>query len=280
MEAEMKFTTRDELTTKIREGAALSGLRMCAVREPPARAATTPADVEKVKAVLGDAAAAGRIVPGIWSTERRADDGHVIKVLPSAGGRGWVLDRFAKNPVVLWRHQTWAPRIGDAVAYIDTAGGQPMLRALMSFFPRDVNDLSWSLGEIAATRGYATSVSWDTLAAVPSPDDVRRNMPWACDILEAELLEGSLVNIGSDEDALAGGRADGIDVDPIARALTQAIDEARARKDKAVLERLLAVVKDPTVIVDLAAATPPPAITPAKAAEEVRAALGGQLLAP
>lgn len=275
----MAVATREEITTRIREGKSLTGLRMRGVREFPARMQATPADCEKVRTVLGDAAAAGRIVPAVWSTERRADDGNVIKCMPNAGGRGWVLDRFNKNPVVLWRHQTWAPRLGDAVAFTDTSSGQPQLRALMSFFPREVSDLSWSLGEIAATRGYATSVSWETMAAVPAPDDVRRQTPWSIDILEAELLEGSLVNIGSDEDALAGGRMAGIDVDPIARALTQAIDEATRAGDKAKLERLWAAVADPArpVVVDVKAEPMVEHVPADKVLAEIAAALGGQL---
>jgi hypothetical protein len=260
-------TTREEVALRIREGKPLTGLRFRSVRGERVRREANKEEIERVRAELGDAAAEARVVPMIWSTERRADDSHSIKT------NGWRLDRHRKSPVVLWRHQSWMPRIGDAVAYVDQDEHQ--LRALVAFLPRDLNELSWSLGEIAATRGYASSVGWETLRAVPAPDEVRRQLPWALDILEAELLEGSLVNIPSDEDALAGGRAAGVDVEPIARALERAIDEAIGRSDRDALERMWRAAASPSrpVVVD----TKPAAITAAQVAAAARAALGGQL---
>lgn len=246
------LTTREQLIAAINAykpgGEPLSGLRFRGVREPRfvdgKRQVREATDEEKarVRDVLGAAAAEARIVPAVWSTERRASDTHVIK------STAWQLERFNKNPVVLWRHQTWVPRIGDAVVEVK----ENELRALVAFMPRDLNELSFTLGEIAATRGYAASVGWNTLAAVPAPDAVRKEYPWALDITSAELEEGSLVNIGADEDAFHDGRARGLDLDPIARALSERIDELAKGGEREKLEALWKAAADPSrpVVVD------------------------------
>lgn len=186
-----------------------------AVREDRVRAAPTDADKEAVKAQLGDDAAAGRLVPFTISTERRATDGHVIRA------SAWQLDRYRKNPVVLHAHDRWSPRIADSVVDIV----ESRLRAIASFFPREVSALSWELGEIAATRGHAASVGFRILRAVPAADDVLEQIPWALDIDSARLDEWSLVSIGADEDALAEARSSGLSTEAIGAALARMLDE-------------------------------------------------------
>lgn len=266
------LTTREQILDAIKNmpaGGSLSGFRLRGVREPRfeggKRMVREASEDEKarVRDVLGAAAAESRVVPAVWSTERRASDTHVIKAT------AWQLERFTKNPVVLWRHQSWVPRIGDAVVEVK----DNELRALVSFMPRDLNELSFTLGEIAATRGYAASVGWNTLAAVPAPDTVRKEYPWALDITSAELEEGSLVNIGADEDAFHDGRAQGIDLDPVARALSQRIDELARGGEREKLEALWKAAADPgrPVVVDTKPAEPKRELTEA---EQVAAFFG------
>lgn len=265
--------TREQMDAikNLKAGETIGGFRFRSVRgarfeERKSQVREATADERaKVKEVLGAAAAESRVVPAIWSTERRASDTHVIK------SSAWQLERFEKNPVVLWRHQSWVPRIGDAVVEVK----DNELRALVAFMPRDLNEMSFTLGEIAATRGYAASVGWNTLAAVPAPDDIRKRYPWALDITSAELEEGSLVNIGADEDAFHDGRAAGIDLDPIARALSQRIDEMVRGGERESLEKLWAVVANPArpIVVDSAPKTEP------TKTEEVRAPTDAELLA-
>ncbi len=264
------LSTREEIQTRIREAKPLEGLRLQGMRGERATLEATDADRARVKEQLGAEAAKGRIVPFIISTERRADDGHVIRAA------GWQLERYTKNPAVLWGHGSpRMPRIADSVVAVEG----DKLRAVAAFMPRDLHELGWSLGEIAATRGHAASVGWETMAAVPAPDAVRKELPWALDITTANLLEWSLVNVGSDQDALAGGRATGIDVSPIARALEQALDEATTRGDKAALERMWAAVADPArpVVVDTKPTPPTPKVSPDQVRAAVAAAFGGQL---
>lgn len=166
---------------------------------PRVRAELLPDDRERVRAEFGDDAAAGRLVPFVISTEARAADGHVIR----AGG--WRLDGYKRNPVVLWNHDRSAPRVGDSV--VEVRGAE--LRAVFAPLPRDVSELAYALGEVAATRGHAASVGFGIVEAQPAPPDVRTEIPWALDILQAELDEWSLVNIGADPLALTA-RADGV----------------------------------------------------------------------
>jgi hypothetical protein len=215
--------TREALTNAIREARKTStpiefpNDLVRSVREDRVRAAPTDADVETVRATLGDDAAAGRLVPFTISTERRASDGHVI--LSSA----WSLDRYRKNPVVLLGHDRWGTRIGDSVvSVVDNR-----LRAVASFFPREVSPLSWELGEISATRGHAASVGFRILRAHPAPEDVLKDTPWALDIDACRLDEWSLVTLGADEDAMTEARHEGLSTSAIAEALSRMLDEGR-----------------------------------------------------
>lgn len=213
--------TRDAIAAAVRDARAkkapltLGDGLVRSVTEERVRAAPTDEDKAKVKEQLGDEAAAGRLVPFTISTERRAADGHVVKAA------GWQLDRYKKNPVVLWSHDRWSPRIADSIVEVV----DNRLRAVAAFFPRELSPLSWEIGEIAASRGYACSVGFRILRASPAPDDVVENIPWALDIEAARLDEWSPCNIGADEDALTESRAAGLSTDAIASALSRALDE-------------------------------------------------------
>lgn len=166
---------------------------------PRVRTELLPDDRERVRAALGDAAAGGRLVPFVISTEARASDGHVIRA------SGWRLEQYQRNPVVLWSHDRSSPRLGDSVVEVR----DNVLRAVFSPLPREVSELAYSLGEVAATRGHAASVGFGIVEASPAPAEVRGEIPWALDITAAELDEWSLVNIGADPLALTA-RADGV----------------------------------------------------------------------
>jgi hypothetical protein len=247
--------TREALTSAVRKaktdktpvdvGAGAIRIGVDRVRE----AKVSDDDVAKVKAQLGDAAAAGRLVPFIISTERRATDGHVIKA------SAWQLDRYRKNPVVLHGHSRWSPRIADSIVELD--GNR--LRAVAAFFPRELSALSWELGEIAALRGHAASVGFRILRAMPAPDDVTENIPWALDIEACRLDEWSLVTIGADEDAMVeDARSEGLSTEAIAAACARMMDEGGlAALVRAEVERLYrAALPTPPPVISVPTITP------------------------
>lgn len=227
----MPWTTREQLQTLPATG--LAGVRLASPRAVVERAALTDDDKERVRRELGDDAAAGRLVRFVASTEGRATDGHVIKAA------GWALDNYRANPLVLWQHSRWQQRVADSVVWVDGT----VLRAVASFFPRDLSPLSYTLGELAATRGHAASVGFDIISATPSSEEVRRGIPWALDIHSAELVEWSLVNLPADAGALADARAAGLDVDAVADAVSALLDATGV--DRARLERVWAAAADP-----------------------------------
>lgn len=240
----MPLATREQI---LAAGDKLAGLQVRSARASVERAsAITDADRERVRAAIGDDAAAGRLVRFVISTEDRASDGHTI----AAGG--WVLESYARNPVVLWQHNRSRPRIADSVTWIE--GGA--LRAVAAFVPKEIDPFAAALGELAALRGHSASVGFDILDAVPASPDIRKEVPWALDITRAALLEWSLVNIPADPGAIAEARDAGIDLAPVAAEVERILDEERLESIvRRVLERTRteAIGASP-VVVDFAGA--------------------------
>lgn len=218
----MKYLKRDAVAARIVDAAGkeLGGFALRSMAPTWERRAIGEDDITRVKDTLGEDAAKGRIVPFVISTARRADD---QMVLPPAGCS---LERFSKNPRVFWQHMTWSrSRVGDAVAWIEPDA----VRALVSFLSRDLSDalddgFAWALGELAFLRGHACSVGFDVLSAVAAPDEVRKQMPWAIDVVAWVLLELSMANVPADEDAISEGRASGLDVSPLVEGFSKLLD--------------------------------------------------------
>jgi hypothetical protein len=261
-----KILTRDALAARIAElptGAELRDFAMRSSRAEWTRAAPTDEDKARVRQVLGEDAAAARIVPFTISTERRADDGLVLKM---AGG---LVERYQKNPIVAWQHNTWRERIADAVVWVE---GDRM-RALAAFMSRELSEVlddgfSWAVGELAALRGHAASIGFEVLAATPAPEEIRKVIPWALDVHSWQLFEWSLVTLPADEDALDEGRAAGLDMEPLARGFARMLDSLEAGGiERAQIERAWAAARGArtTVVVD----KPPPS----PSAEELLAAV-------
>lgn len=262
----MQFLSREQLAHKIGTLAAgqrdLGGFALrSSTRVQCVRGDLSGEDIAKVKAELGDDAAKSRLVRFVLSTENRASDGHVIF------STAWLLEKYRNSiPVVLFQHDRWSLRIGESVVWVDAAA--KVLRGICSFHPRELNEFSWQLGEIAALRGHAASVGWNTLSAMPAPEDIRKKDPWALDIMSAELREWSLVNIAADPDAIDDARAAGLATDAIARELGRMLDDAvAAGADRAKLERAWNAARGAApIVVDMKPVAP--------SAAEMRKALG------
>lgn len=260
----MTYIRRAELNSKIEAGASLTGIRLATSTPMQRMAELDDADRERIVSELGEEAAKSRLVRFVISTEKRARDGWVIRA------DGWELEEYRKNPVVLWNHEArWGgPRIGDSAVYLDGK----TLRAVCSFLPREVSELAYSLGEIAATRGHAASVGFSILDYLRVDDPlVLEEWPWALDITLVELTEWSLVNVPSDTDAYAEARARGIPTQAVADFAAELMDEGSPAR--AFLERLYASSREaPAPVVSAPAA--PTIIEPTDWKKEIAGALG------
>jgi hypothetical protein len=200
------------------------------------RGEPTDEDKERVRAALGEDAAASRILRFRLSGEKRLADGLALKM---GGAR---LARFKANPVVLHGH--WRGPVGHSVVWTANSSdeGNRML-GLVAMLPRDLSQaldggFSWALGELAHRRGHAASIGFDVLLAQPAPADVRAADPWAMDVDEWELIEWSLVKIPMDPDAVLDARAAGVDGEVLAAGFGRMLDELQtAGIDRDSIER-------------------------------------------
>ena len=114
---------------------------------------------------------------------------------------GWKLDRFLKNPVVLWAHDSGELPVGKA-SNVRIDGGA--LKASVEFTPPGVvsrNDQILELykgGFLNATSVGFLPIKWNFA------EDPARKM--GIDFIEQELLEFSLVPIPANPDALIQGK--------------------------------------------------------------------------
>lgn len=244
-----KYLSRDALAARVNAAVAAAGadaakatLGGFAVRSRAPvyeRGAITDEDKERVRASLGDDAAASRLLRFTLSTEKRQADSLALAM------SGATLDRYARNPVVLEGHRWWSRHpIGHSIVWTDNSSdGGARMRGIVSMLGRELSQhldrgFSWALGELVALRGGAASIGFDVLLAHPAPPDVRAVDPWAMDVDEWELVEWSLVTIPMDSEAVAEGRAAGIDTDPLVDGFARLLDElGDAGIDRAAIER-------------------------------------------
>ena len=132
--------------------------------------------------------------------------------------RGWQLDNFARNPVVLWAHRAEDPPIGKA---IDFGRDDHRLFSAVQFLPLGYG----KAGEFAemiyrmAADGYisATSVGFRPIKWDFTADKDRGGDDWfpGIDFQEQELVELSIVAVPSNPDALIEPGADDSDTAPV-----------------------------------------------------------------
>lgn len=137
--------------------------------------------------------------------------------------KGWKLDQYRANPVVLWMHNSWEPPIGRSkMIEADDEG----LVAVPEFVSRDVNPLAGTVEDMLRA-GFlnAASVSWQ-------PDKWAYNEKrGGVDFIEQTLLEWSIVTVPGNADALMErSRALGIDTAPM-RAFAERVMRATGSKD-------------------------------------------------
>jgi hypothetical protein len=257
--------------------ARLAGTRLQVFRLPKKRASTLADDeAAKIRAELGGDIV-GRLVPFVISTPERAEDDHTIDPM------GWDTADYERAPHVFWQHEyssyrAMPSRAAARIGASTITKTKDALVATCGFFTRDFSQtldggFSYAIGEIAARQGHRASVGFDVVEANVAPEEVRKTAPWALDITVARLNEWSLVNFGADSQAITEGRAAGIDVEPIARALERFLDDVSGITGvaRAQLATMWAAAADPgrpkTVIM------PPPSPSPSLDTESLRAAI-------
>jgi len=108
--------------------------------------------------------------------------------------KGWRLDSYRKNPIVLWQHNRNLPPIARTTDI--RVSGQRLL-ASMEFPPEGASPLADEIHNLVAA-GFLHSTSVGFLPIRCEYNSVRGGH----DILEAELLEFSIVNIPAQSEAL------------------------------------------------------------------------------
>lgn len=155
-------------------------------------------------------AAEGRVVTFVFS------DATVDRYGDTIDQRGWVLDKFRSNPVVLFGHddKTAANVVGKA-ANVRVEGNQ--LMGDIEFAPATVNPQAEVVYQLVK-GGYLNSVSvgFQPIDWALSKDKSR---PGGVDFKKQELLEISIVPIPANANALVQAKAAGIDVDRVAMLL-------------------------------------------------------------
>jgi len=107
--------------------------------------------------------------------------------------KGWRLDSYRKNPIVLWQHRRDLPPIARTT---DIRVSGTRLLATMEFPPEGASPLADEIHNlVAAGFLHSTSVGFLPIRSVYNAERGGH------DILEAELLEWSVVNVPANSEA-------------------------------------------------------------------------------
>ncbi|NCA17780.1 MAG: hypothetical protein EBS90_12190 [Betaproteobacteria bacterium] len=126
--------------------------------------------------------------------------------------KGWRLENYQKNPVVLWAHDQNMPPVGKAPVVL-VENGRLVARGV-EFTPRDLSPFGHMVGEMYR-NGFLRGVSVGFLPASFKYAEDRSEM--AIDFEEQELLEFSAVPVPANPEALQEAKALGIELSPMLR---------------------------------------------------------------
>lgn len=169
--------------------------------------------------LLDDAGAVKAKLAGVTAsieptTEDRAVDfvistGALDRYNSTIAPKGWQIENFTRNPVVLWAHDDSIPAIGRAEN--TQIGADVRSRAI--FADRDIHPLADTVCKLVKAKFInAASVGWIPLRWQFVEEDGRG---FGVDYLEQELLEWSVVNIPANPECLVDARSIGIDTRPL-----------------------------------------------------------------
>ena len=150
-------------------------------------------------------------IKDVPDTERTLDftisTGAVDRDNDTVDPKGWVVENYLKNPVVLFAHDYHSLPIGRAISLTQTDGA---LKSRVEFTSKDLNPMGDTVYRMLK-GGFlkATSVGFKPIDYKSSKDDSR---PYGLDFSKQELLEYSIVPVPSNPEALIGASAAGIDI--------------------------------------------------------------------
>lgn len=134
--------------------------------------------------------------------------------------KGWQLDNYGKNSVVLWAHDDSIPAIARAET---TRIDGDRLRSRAVFADRDIHPLADTIYSLVKGKFInAASVGWIPLKWQYVDEEGRG---FGVDYLEQELLEWSVVNIPANPECLVEARSVGIDTSPLMVWAERALDQ-------------------------------------------------------
>ncbi len=133
---------------------------------------------------------------------------------------GWSLDRYRKNPVVLWAHDSNQPPVAKS---IHTWVSDGKLRSINQFATRDEYPFADTVHRLYK-GGFLRAVSVGFMPIEYKFNAERGDM--AIDFVKQELMEHSCVPVPSNPNALHGAKASGVDLRPIVEWAEQFLDGA------------------------------------------------------
>lgn len=169
-------------------------------------------DAGRVKAKMAGITASIEVPDG--AADDRAIDfvistGALDRYNSTIAPKGWQLESFNANPVVLWAHDDSIPAIGRA----EETRVDGVLRSRAIFADRDIHPLADTVYRLIKGKFInAASVGWIPLKWQYVEEEGRG---FGVDYLEQELLEWSVVNIPANPGCLVDARSIGIDTRPL-----------------------------------------------------------------
>jgi hypothetical protein len=202
-------------------------------------------------------APAGAIVRGLFAPKLKSIDEANLSidfVISSAmldrdndtiNPRGWKLDAYLQNPVVLWAHDQRVPPVARAE---NTRMDGDLLVSTAIYTPQDLNPFGFMIFRMYVGRFLnAASVGFKPIEYVMRSGS---ETDWGVDYSSQELLEWSNVGVPSNPQALARAKASGIDTAPmIGWCAKQLEDSTHSEAEKAFLRRLYRAAKGESPIV-------------------------------
>jgi HK97 family phage prohead protease len=199
-------------------------------------------DAGRMKAKLAGIAASIEIASEDRAVDFVISTGALDRYNSTIAPKGWRIENFNRNPVVLWAHDDSIPAIGRAEN--TQIGASVRSRAI--FADRDTHPLADTVYRLVKAKFInAASVGWIPLKWQFVEEEGRG---FGVDYLEQELLEWSVVNIPANPECLVDARSMGIDTKPLLVWAERALDQGGMLMiPRADLEQLRKAAGSPTM---------------------------------